>query len=106
MTPTPTALRLDDETTLIITWDNGTTTDYSVRKLRDICPCATCREKRRTPVNPEELTILTPEETQPLRIGRMHPVGNYAYAIEFSDGHDTGIFTLDFLWNLRDQGSQ
>ena len=27
----------------------------------------------------------------------MRPVGNYAYSIAFSDGHDTGIYTLDFL---------
>jgi DUF971 family protein len=32
----------------------------------------------------------------------MKPVGNYAYSIEFSDGHDTGIFTLE---NLRDMGT-
>ena len=30
----------------------------------------------------------------------MKPVGNYAYSIEFSDGHDTGIFTLEFLQSL------
>jgi DUF971 family protein len=27
----------------------------------------------------------------------MDPVGSYAYRILFSDGHDTGIFTLDLL---------
>jgi DUF971 family protein len=27
-------------------------------------------------------------------------VGNYAYSIAFSDGHDTGIFTLEFLREL------
>jgi len=30
----------------------------------------------------------------------MKPVGNYAYSISFSDGHDTGIFTLEFLREL------
>ncbi|HVX62064.1 MAG TPA: gamma-butyrobetaine hydroxylase-like domain-containing protein [Pirellulales bacterium] len=30
----------------------------------------------------------------------MKPVGNYAYAIEFSDGHDTGIYTCEFLREL------
>ena len=28
------------------------------------------------------------------------PVGNYAYSIAFSDGHDTGIYTLEFLREL------
>ena len=31
----------------------------------------------------------------------MKPVGNYAYSIDFSDGHDTGIFTLE---SLREPG--
>ncbi|MEE3220467.1 MAG: gamma-butyrobetaine hydroxylase-like domain-containing protein, partial [Planctomycetota bacterium] len=28
------------------------------------------------------------------------PVGNYAYSIKFSDGHDTGIFQFDLLREL------
>jgi len=30
----------------------------------------------------------------------MKPVGNYAYTISFSDGHDTGIFTFELLREL------
>jgi DUF971 family protein len=30
----------------------------------------------------------------------MNPVGNYAYSIHFSDGHNTGIYTLESLRNL------
>jgi DUF971 family protein len=30
----------------------------------------------------------------------MKPVGNYAYSIDFSDGHDTGIYTLESLRQL------
>jgi DUF971 family protein len=30
----------------------------------------------------------------------MAPVGNYAYAIAFSDGHDTGIYTIEYLREL------
>lgn len=30
----------------------------------------------------------------------MRPVGNYAYSILFSDGHDSGIFTFEFLLSL------
>ena len=31
---------------------------------------------------------------------RMTPVGRYAYSIDFSDGHDTGIYTLESLREL------
>ncbi len=30
----------------------------------------------------------------------LHPVGNYAVQPQFSDGHDTGIFTWDYLYHL------
>jgi DUF971 family protein len=30
----------------------------------------------------------------------MKPIGNYAYAIQFSDGHDTGIYTFELLRRL------
>lgn len=46
------------------------------------------------------LPVIAPEETQPLTISGMQPVGNYAYSIQFSDGHNTGIFALDLLKSL------
>jgi DUF971 family protein len=30
----------------------------------------------------------------------MEPQGHYAYAIHFSDGHNTGLFTLESLLEL------
>jgi len=98
-TPIPTSLALEDSGQLRITWQNGEVRYYPVRQLRDRCPCATCREKRQTPSVPGMLPVLRLEETLPLRIVCMKPVGNYAYGIAFSDGHDTGIYTLDSLWD-------
>ncbi len=46
------------------------------------------------------LPILTAAEAAPLTIAAMKPVGRYAYGIDFSDGHDTGIFTLESLREL------
>ena len=45
--------------------------------------------------------ILKIEEASPVRATAMVPMGNYAYQIDFSDGHRTGIFTLE---HLRDIG--
>ena len=51
--------------------------------------------------HPQPTEFATDEaEAQPLRIAAMKPVGNYAYSIDFSDGHDTGIYTLDALREL------
>ena len=36
----------------------------------------------------------------------LEPVGNYAVQPAFSDGHDTGIFTWDYLYFLGSQQEQ
>jgi len=41
--------------------------------------------------------ILKPEELAPVRATAMVPIGNYAYQIDFSDGHNSGIFSLELL---------
>jgi DUF971 family protein len=101
MPPTPVKIALNEAGQLIIDWSDGQRRLYGVRELRDKCPCATCREKRALPAAPAPLLqVLSPAEARPLKIQGMRPVGNYAYTIDFSDGHDTGIFTLEFLREL------
>jgi DUF971 family protein len=96
----PIALSLTPENRLLIDWSDGQRRSYRVRELREACPCATCREKRSQPLDPLALPVLKQVQTQPLTIAAMEPMGNYAYAIRFSDGHDTGIFAFDLLRQL------
>jgi DUF971 family protein len=100
----PAKLELTPAGRLRIDWSDGQLREYSVRELRDKCPCATCREQRSAPPPPVmQLPILSAAETQPLRITAMTPVGRYAYGIDFSDGHNTGIYTLE---SLREMGQE
>jgi DUF971 family protein len=41
-----------------------------------------------------------PDELAALTLTGMKPVGNYAYSVSFSDGHDTGIYTFELLHEL------
>ncbi len=100
MNAVPSNLALVASNRLRIDWSDGTVREYTVRELRDGCPCATCREKRSHPQPAPLLPVLSAAETQPLAIRAMSPVGNYAYAIAFSDGHDTGIYTIEYLREL------
>ena len=103
MTPHPVSLKLVADGQLQIVWSDGQTREYTVRELRESCPCATCRELRTAPPPPATtLPVITEAQTRPLAIVSMQPTGRYAYAIHFSDGHDTGIFTLE---SLRERGS-
>jgi DUF971 family protein len=97
----PTKLSLDADGQLAIDWNDGQRTTHKVGALRAACPCATCREKRsQPPAAMPLLPVLSAAEARPLKLLGMKPVGNYAYAIEFSDGHDTGIFTFELLREL------
>ena len=104
MLPNPTKLELTPNNRLRISWSDGQVREYAFRELRDLCPCATCREKRNAPpASPLQLPIISAAEAQPLRITAMKPVGNYAYSIDFSDGHNTGIYTIE---SLRQMGQE
>ena len=55
------------------------------------------------PQDPGFLPVISHAETLPLKAIGMRPVGNYAYAVQFSDGHSTGIYSLDFLRQLGEE---
>ncbi len=82
-----------------ITWADDYRSVYSLDYLRQICPCATCQEQRD---NQDPLRVLSPGEAV-VTHGELDPehqvelVGNYALQFFWSDGHNTGIYSFDFL---------
>jgi DUF971 family protein len=96
--PLPVSLKSEGGS-LVITWNDGVTHRLKWSFLREQCPCATCRAEREnpTPKDDNPLNILKPEEAQPIRPVDMRPIGNYAYGIAFNDGHNTGIYSMEFL---------
>src|SRR5438270_12021580 len=93
--PRPVSLSKEGDDRLVIQWDDGHRSVYTWQHLRQQCPCAGCREERNQP--PDPFRVLKPAELQPLRPVSLAPVGFYGYKITWSDGHDTGIFTLEHL---------
>jgi DUF971 family protein len=96
----PVKLSKEGSDKLLIDWNDGHQSVYTWQHLRSNCPCAGCREEKQKPADP--FHILTPKELEikgPLRPVEFVPVGYYAYRVKWSDGHDTGIFTLE---NLRE----
>jgi len=82
---------------LTIEWNDGVRTHASWRTLRDKCPCATCLDKTEKP--PDPFRILSDKEIAagaPVPV-QMNARGHYAYQIVWNDGHDTGIYSLDYL---------
>ncbi len=97
----PTSIARDGQSSILIEWTDGSSLRYSAAELRKKCPCATCREKHGAQEKKAfTMPVLSLEEARPLTIKHMRPVGNYAYNIAFSDGHDSGIFTFDHLQEM------
>jgi DUF971 family protein len=91
----PVSLAREGADRLVIDWSDGHHSVYTWSHLRRNCPCASCREEREKP--PDPFRILKPSELGPLVPTAMPRVGRYAYKITWSDGHDTGIYTLEHL---------
>jgi DUF971 family protein len=94
----PVALRKEGSERLVIDWSDGHTSVHTWTNLRKECPCAGCRDERDKP--PDPFRVLKPSELLPLTPVSLAPVGHYAYKIVWSDGHDTGLFTLENLRRL------
>lgn len=77
---------------LHLAWMDGTAQILGARDLRLACPCARCRDEMTGAALLDPATV--PHD---IRITRVWSVGNYALGLAFSDGHDTGIYTLRSL---------
>lgn len=93
----PAALALtDDDAVLEIVWDNGRTSRHRLDVLRAACTCAVCQGH-----HPSQSLNLEPEQFSGIRLTDIAPVGRYAYHLVWSDGHDTGIYTLKMLYETE-----
>ncbi len=92
---TPVAFRQAGPATLEIDWKDGHTSAYEVRGLRLACRCARCVEELTgRPLLVEENV---PTDVRPVRIA---PVGRYGVQIAWTDHHDSGIYTFEYLREL------
>lgn len=81
---------------LMITWNDDHVTRVSMTDLRAACPCASCVHE----ITGEK--ILDESKIAPdLFCVKAEPVGHYALAFHFSDGHATGIYSYELLRQIR-----
>lgn len=90
---TPLAVRLKGaENLLEIDWADGVTSRYDGAYLRFVCPCAACRGH-----GPGQVPEPTWAQCKDVRMRGAEAVGGYAIRLGLSDGHDSGIYSWDFL---------
>lgn len=95
--PAPARLDLRKDRGLTVEWVDGSTSYYSIAYLRRMSPSADMRELREQ-MKKNPLTVL-PSRGLSGELTATHAelVGNYAIKIRFSDGHDTGIYSWEYL---------
>jgi len=74
-----------------IEWKDGHRSEYKFDYLREQCPCATCRETE--PAAPSALPLYK----EKARATGAEAVGHYAIRFQFSDGHNTGIYSFELF---------
>jgi DUF971 family protein len=93
-TPNPTNITYHQASRLLsLEFDDGRTFDLSSEFLRVFTPSAEARGH-----GPGQEVLQTGKRE--VAIERIEPVGNYAICPVFSDGHDTGIYSWDMLYEF------
>ena len=90
----PTDINVKDEgRRLEVVYDDGVTAENSAERLRVESPSAEVQGHR-----PDQKVTLTGKQN--VRIVAIEQVGNYAIRLIFDDGHDSGIYTWEYLRKL------
>ena len=97
----PKKIKLNNQKSLTIYWDNGKIVDYPLKFLRDESPDAGNKGE----------TILWkhyapppkgPDKPGKYEVENIEKVGNYAITITWKDGEDAGIYSWEVLERFAD----
>lgn len=93
-TPRPTEINLHQKSRVLdVVFNDGRQFSLPVEYLRVFSPSAEVRGH-----GPGQETLQ--EGKREVDINAIEPVGVYAVKFVFSDGHDTGIYSWDYLYDL------
>ncbi len=99
---TPLRLNLKKDEKLEIQWQDGVTSIYPIAYLRKNCPCATCKTFREEQAKKPRtsLTVFSKTTEAPLAATSAELVGGYAIRIDWSDQHNSGIYSFVYLRSI------
>ena len=95
--PVPQKIRLSEPGKLSVQWNDGTACIYPFPLLRKKCPCASCESERDS--NGAGFIPLFTKDA--LTLEKIEQSGSYAVRLHWKDGHDSGIYDFEYLYNLR-----
>ncbi|MDW8465570.1 MAG: DUF971 domain-containing protein [Chloroherpetonaceae bacterium] len=91
-----TKLKRYKDNALMLTWSDGSTTYITLEKLRNECPCANCKGETVLfeSYQPPKLSVHVPGMYE---LKKVEVVGNYSIQPHWGDGHQTGLYTFNYL---------
>ena len=95
MTTDPEHIAISKSKGIKIDWKDGHSSEYGLEYLRDQCPCAACTGAHGTPKRQPAANTPFQMYQAKLKMVDVEPVGNYAIRINWSDGHNTGIYSFE-----------
>lgn len=93
----PTQIIEESKSRVSIKWSDNIESSYTAVNLRRSCPCAACVHEWTG-----QKILKDDNIREDLSFAHISIVGRYALNFHFSDGHDTGIFSFNFLRKLSD----
>jgi DUF971 family protein len=84
---------------LVVEWADGAVQRIPFGALRKACPCAVCKGEMGRPGRFDVRPQLEPGEDD---LADINLVGLYGLGVRWGNGHDTGIYTFEYLRALGD----
>ena len=94
----PTDVAVSPDGGVQVRWDDGKESQFPPRWLRARCPCAGCVDEWSG-----QRTVVEAQVKADVRAQNLEPVGRYAVRIDWSDGHNTGIWSWEHLLKMREE---
>ena len=90
------SIKRTSEGELEVAWSDKHISRYTLPYLRAECPCAGCKGEVLfgKVYKPASLPVFTPGMNE---LRSLTPVGQYGVQAAWVDGHDTGIYSWDYL---------
>lgn len=102
MAKAPKKIRKPKTFLLYAEWDDGFSATIKLEKFRQACPCATCNEDEFHPKQAPAMQTMTIGKND---LVKLEPVGNYAIAAAWGDGHNTGIYPWGLFREIFEKNS-
>ena len=97
----PTQIIEENDAEISIVWSDEKETRYEASALRRVCPCAGCINEWTG-----ERTLKAGSIPDGLSFKNIAVVGRYALNFNFSDGHDTGIYSFKYLREMSGESRE